>query len=361
MTGLGLSRHTGGLIVAVAMLVGCGRSQAPIGSPAGFQNATHLPTAGGATLAPLKRAKSSGYIYVANSSKVGSGATGEVLEYSIPSGGNVSPVNVISGSETQLTEVGGLVVDSNGEIYVVDIDTNQIVGFAPGSNGNVAPNVVISGQYTDLAHPINLAMDSSGNLWVANCASGCGEGSGAPSVLEFAAGSNGNVTPIRNIGGSQTELTQSNGVALDAAGDIYVSQVNSVVVFAPGANGNAEPKQLISGSETELNTPNSIAINTDGLYVSSCDGGYIERFAKDANGNVPPEAVIVGRKTTIRSCADGVWAGQGGGRIYGVTWENYPSVVAFRALSDGNVRPSVRIAGPNTQLVDPVAVFIPSK
>jgi len=68
---------------------------------------------------------------VANSSKVGSGATGEVLEYSIPSGGNVSPVNVISGAETQLTEVGGLVVDSNGEIYVVDIDTNQIVGFAP--------------------------------------------------------------------------------------------------------------------------------------------------------------------------------------------------------------------------------------
>jgi hypothetical protein len=311
-------------------------------------------------VALARSGKSSAIIYVANSNKVGSGATGEVLEYPVASGGNIAPTNLIAGLQTQLTEVGGLVVDRKGEIYVVDIDTNKIVGFAPGSTGNVSPNVVISGPRTDLAWPINLALDSSDNLWVANCAVGCGRGSGPPSVLEFAAGSNGDVAPTTYIGGSQTQLTQSNGAALDNAGNIYVSQVNSIVVFSPGSNGNSTPSRVISGSQTDLNTPNSIIVNTNGIYVSSCDGGYIERFPQDANGDESPSAVISGRKTRIRSCVDGVWAGHSG-LVYAVTWENSPSVVAFRPLSDGNIRPSVHIAGPNTQLVDPVSVFVTGK
>ena len=299
------------------------------------------------------------YIYVANSSQVGQGATGQVLVYSTSSGGNAAPVNVIGGSQTQLTQVNGIVVDSSGEIYVFNTDTAEIVGFAPGSSGNVSPNVVIAGGNTNIGQPVDLAIDSAGNLYVANCGSGCGSGLPPPSVLEFAAGSTGNVAPIRDISGSRTELVRSNGVALDVAGNIFVSQLNEIIVFGSSANGNVPPSRVIVGSKTMLNTPFALAVDGNGLYASSCTGEYIERFAKKANGNVPPLAVIAGVKTRIQSCVDGVAIGRRG-QIYGITWENAHSILGFPGLSNGNVRPSTRIAGSNTQLIDPTGIFIPA-
>jgi hypothetical protein len=304
------------------------------------------------------RTRAGGYIYVANSSQVGQGATGEVLVYSTPSERNVAPINVIGGALTQLTQVNGIVVDSSGEIYVVNTDTAEIVGFAPGSSGNVSPNVVISGANTNLGQPVDLAIESTGNLYVANCGSGCASGLPPPSLLEFAAGSNGNITPIRDISGSQTQLTRSNGVALDGAGNIFVSQLNEIIVFGSSANGNVPPSRMIAGSKTMLNTPFALAVDGNGLYASSCDGEYIERFAKNAKGNVAPLAVIGGKKTRIQSCVDGVAVGRGG-QIYGITWENAPSILGFRGLSNGNVKPATRIAGSKTQLIYPTGIFIP--
>jgi hypothetical protein len=177
-----------------------------------------------------------------------------------------------------------------------------------------------------------------------------------PSVLEFAAGSNGNVAPVRDISGSSTQLTNANGIALDRSGNIYVTLEGTVLVFASGANGNVAPSRSIAGSETDLHTANALEVNANGIYVSSCSG-YIERFATDAQGNVPPQAIISGRKTRIQSCVDAIGLSKGG-TVYGATWEGHPSVLGFKGLTDGDLRPRIHIVGPSTQLVDPTGMFV---
>jgi len=327
---------------AAALLTSCGGSQVTVGTPSVVaQSKKHSATAG--------------YIYVANSSKVGPGATGEVLVYPLLSNGNVSPVQQISGSDTQLSQVNGIAVNAAGEVYVVDTDTNQIVGFAPGANGDATPNVVIAGTNTGLAWPIGLAIDKQGNLYVATCGATCVSSYPPSSVLEFAAGSNGNVSPVKDISGTQTQLSAANGVAVDASKNIYVSQNNSIAVFSSSSNGNVAPMSYISGSATMLNTPDGIAVDNNGIYAGSCNGAYIERFALNADGNASPLSVIAGHNTQIRSCVDGLAVGRNG-VVYGATFE--PRIVGFWGLTDGNVRPKMHISGPNTDLEYPVFLFV---
>jgi hypothetical protein len=329
--------------VAAALLAGCGVPQGATGT----------------VLQGERRAGVDEYIYVANSSQVGKGATGKVLVFDAAASGNVSPVNVIGGSQTQLTQVNGIAVDSSGEIYVVDTDTSEIVGFAPGSTGNATPNVVISGTSTDLACPIGLAIDAAGDLYVANNGgSGCNAGSQPSGLLVFSAGSNGNVPPTRNINGYQTGLYDANGVALDSAGNAYVSQASSINVFGPSADGDAAPEAELSGSQTLLNGPWGLGVFKDRLYVGSCGGFYVERFPKTASGNTPPKVVISGPKTHLKSCIDGVAVGPSSGLVYAATFGPHGAITSFEGLAKRDVRPVTYLHGSNTQLVDPTYLFV---
>jgi hypothetical protein len=327
---------------AALLLAGCGGS--PVGSPQGGQINPNRTQPGAKT----------GYLYVANESGYGPSGEGSILIFSQASSGNVAPVGVIAGSNTQLTQVNGIAVDPSGEIYVVDTDKDKIVGFAAGSTGNVSPNVVISGSATGLAWPIGLALDDDGNLYVANCGSGCKSGLPAAGVLEFAAGSNGNASPLRNISGSNTQLTRSNGVAW--RGDVYVSQTSSIVVFNGSANGNATPSRIISGSKTGLNDAWGVTADKGWVFAGSCVNNSIARFRYRAAGDVAPAAVISGGKTRLDSCVDGISVAQRG-QVYGVTINSNPAVVGFFRMANGNVRADTYIAGSNTDLTYPAFVF----
>jgi hypothetical protein len=328
-------------LAAVAAIAACGGSEP--------QPATTIGHA-----LDYRRNASTGYLYVANESGYGPSGTGSILIFSESANGNVAPLDVISGSATGLSQINGIAVDTSGEIYVVDTDKEAILGFAAGASGDVNPNVTISGADTGLAWPIGLAVDDAGNLYVANCGSGCKSGLPAPGLLEFAAGSSGDATPVRNISGSNTQLTRSNGVAW--RGDVYVSQSSSIVVFDQSANGNAKPERVISGSNTLLDDAWGVTADQHHVYAGSCADIYIERFSGDANGNVAPQDVISGTKTKLRSCIDGVSVAAHG-RIFAATINAYPSIVGFYRLKSGNVRANTYIAGSNTGLSYPTFVF----
>jgi sugar lactone lactonase YvrE len=320
------------------MLAGCGESSG---------------TAGGG--APSE-SRSPAYIYVANEVRVGSRWTSSVNVYSALLSGNIAPVSVISGSYTQLTQVNGIVVNADGEIFVVDTDTNEIVGFPPGSSGNVSPNVVIGGGNTDLSWPIGLALDGKGDLYVANCGSDCNGGSLLPSVLEFSAGSNGDVAPIRDVSGSETQLAHANAIALDGEGNIYVSNIsggNSIDVFDSTANGNASPSRVISGPETLLDGPLGIAVDRHGIYADSDYASFIERFALDANGNVAPVSAVSGPRTRLAG-PDGITVDDAGA-VYATSDRR---VLKFVALAHGDERPVAKIEGANTGLSGAVFLFV---
>jgi hypothetical protein len=351
MKGLRLSGYALSSCVAAALLAGCGGSQGQLGGTGAIRGLTPV------TNAHVKQDSSAKYVYVANAISGGPNYATAIDIYPAALSGNISPSAVISGSLTQLTRVGGIIVDSTGEIYVANIDTEEVVGFAPGSSGNVAPNVVIAGSNTALAWPVGLALDASGNLYIANCGSACQSNLSKPSVLEFSPGSNGNVSPVRNISGPQTQLAHANAAALDSSGSIYVSNYveNTIVVFASNANGNVTPIRVIAGSNTLLDGPDGIAVDRHGLWAGSANEDFLERFKPNINGNVHPAGVISGKRTGIGDL-DGITVDSRGN-----VWASSPGnrrILEFATRAQGDIKPLREIHGSNTQLIEPVWVYV---
>lgn len=84
-------------------------------------------------------------------------ATSRVLVFPELATGNVAPLNIIGGSKTHLVNPYGVAVDGAGYIYVGNCPQTQqptvgsIAVFAPGATGNVAPVQLIEGSNADIS------------------------------------------------------------------------------------------------------------------------------------------------------------------------------------------------------------------
>jgi hypothetical protein len=181
-----------------------------------------------------------------------------VLVFAAGANGNVPPTRVIEGTNTGFNDIWSIALDSSDNIYVSNLGNDSITVYAAGANGNVSPMQTISGSYTGLDQPYQLAV-AGGTIIAAN--RGDPE-EGGFSVTEYAATANGNVAPSRSIYGANTKLFAPQGVAVDASGNIYVSDMNGRIdVYAPDANGDAKPRRAIRGNATRLVIPQQLAIH----------------------------------------------------------------------------------------------------
>jgi sugar lactone lactonase YvrE len=335
--------------VALALLCGCvGRGSATL--PSGTTASESVVRA---AVQRLAHRNSGDFIYVANQTAT-SPYVGEVLVYPVGSNGNVAPSAVIAGSNTQLTQSNGIVVDNSGEILVANSDTNIIVGFAPGASGNVSPNVVIEGSNTGLASPLGLTIDGTGNLYVANCGTNCNFGPPGPtSIEEFAAGSSGDVAPVRVISGKRPGFDgQIKGIALDPKGVVSVAGWSSsaALSFGPQQEGDVYPLRVIAGSQTGIRTPDGIAASSFGVYVASTAGSHITRFGNHANGNAAP----LGHVTTP---AQGGIVAAPDGSIYAAGLQS-SAIYQYAPKAGGHDAPLTVISGSSTGLVTPTFVYV---
>jgi hypothetical protein len=256
-----------------------------------------------------------GRLYVSN-------GEGTITVYAAGATGNATPTATIAGSNTGLSFPSGIALDGAGQLYVAnslncpnvsDCFDASITVYAAGATGNATPTATIHGSNTGLHDPTGIALDGAGRLYVRNLAG----------ITVYAAGATGNATPIATIQVSTTGLgLVPAGIALDAAGRLYVanpqlagvgSSSGSIAVYAAGANGNATPIATIQGSNTGLNTPAGIALDAAGrLYVANPgNGGSVGPWAGPGNtvtvytpgatGNVAPTGMIAGRKTGLNN------------------------------------------------------------
>ncbi len=164
------------------------------------------------------------------------------------------------------------------------------------------------------------------------------------------------VAPTNTIEGSNTGLADVAGLAVDAAGNRYVSNefANTIRVFAPGATGNAAPIRTIAGAATQLSFPNGVAVDRVGfLYVSNFTSDKVTVYAPGATGNVAPVRVISGPSSGI---SDPVGNTLVGDQL--VTANRNGSITFHRRTANGNAAPERSIQGAATQLVDPYSVVL---
>ncbi len=294
-----------------------------------------------------------------------------------PSKGEVrcmEPAFQISGPKTGIKEITGIAVDSVGDIFVTDSESDSASAFQSGDNGDLEPSATIATP-TNIFEPTGVALDSSGRIYVAN---GNRDRAVSDTVTIYAPGSNAGTPPIGSIEGDKAEISTPFAVAVDKAGKIYVAnQVDgynfdgSITVYSAGSVGNVAPIAKISGTKTGdktgLKSPNGLAVDgSNKLYVlnefgGTGNGSSITTYAPGAEGNVAPEATIAdaaSKRTQLNSPAG--MALDSRGNIYVTNDGGSNSITVYAAGSNGNVAPEAVISGSDTGLSTPRGIAIDS-
>jgi len=244
-----------------------------------------------------------------------------------------------------VTVTGGV---AGKPLYVVNSGNNSVTVYAPGASGNATPTATIAGGNTGLLFPYAIALDGAGNIYVTN-ADGVTDPGGTTGIRVYAAGASGNATPTATIPDFASPL----GIALDGAGNIYVADQGdqTIKVYAAGA-GNATPTATINYGPT----PWGIALDGAGkIYVTNPALFSITVYAAGASGNATPTATIAGDNTGLNS-PQGI-ALDGAGNMYVANTGNN-SITVYAAGASGNATPTATIAGVNTGLDFPSGIVL---
>ncbi len=225
----------------------------------------------------------------------------EILVYA-PGASGTHPTRTITSTcfQGDLGGINGLTLDSSGNLYVSAVLAAPNLGsgiavFSPAANGSAVPARTIGGSTTTIGGlgPFPIAVDSADNIYVST-----GYNLGPESILVFNSSANGNVPPTSTIGGPTTTINYIAGLALDSAGNIYVSNgtngtpaLPEILEFSAGSTGDVAPARIISGSATTMSAIGNLALDNAGnIYV--LNGLNVLKFAPNATGNVAPIATI---------------------------------------------------------------------
>lgn len=191
----------------------------------------------------------------------------------------------IAGPATELNVPSGIAIDSKNNIYVSNLQGASVTVFAfPGSTATPSPTPSPTATASSTASP-----------------------TASPTATPD------NIAPEAMISGATTGLGQPTGIALDASGNIYVSDqaakitpsssgdctpgttaIPAILIFPAGSNGAVAPK-CIAGSNTKLVAPTDVAVDKSGnVYVADelSGTGVIYVFAAGSTGNVAPSGTL---------------------------------------------------------------------
>src|SRR5581483_10644753 len=292
----------------------------------------------------------------------GAPGTDEIAFFAVPPSSSAGPIARLSGAATGLAFPLGIAFASDGSFSVANGIGNSVTTYARTATGNASPSRTIAANITSALDDVgSLAVGPDGSLYVANAGAGHGGDGGVDSVTVYAPSANGYTMPSRTIAGSATQLSFPIGIAVDAAGNVYVcnggAATTTITVYGPGANGNVAPARRIAGSVTAMSYtagPTPIGVDASGaLYVldraSPVYGTSVLVFAPGANGNVAPVRALPGDATTKIAAYDPTaLAVDSAGTIYLDSGENAQThgIIAFAPGSTGSVPPSRTLSGP---------------
>jgi serine/threonine protein kinase, bacterial len=155
------------------------------------------------------------------------------------------PFDAISASDTFYPE--GLAVDGSGNVYLAESSTTRVLKLVAGSS---TPIVL---PFNGLRGVRGLAVNAAGDVYVVNATPG-----GDDAVLKLSAGSATQaVLPLK--------LNTSEGLAVDAAGNLYVTDVTDNRVVKIAADSATQDVLPFTG----LNQPCGVAVDSAGtVYVA---------------------------------------------------------------------------------------------
>ncbi len=116
-----------------------------------------------------------------------------ITVYARTASGDVAPLRVIEGPDTQLNWPTGIAVHAvRGEVFIANDAGDSVLVFDANAKGNAAPIRVLKGLKTGLKSPTSVVLDTrNGELWVANF--------GNHTATAYPVTAQGNSPPLRTI------------------------------------------------------------------------------------------------------------------------------------------------------------------
>ncbi len=247
----------------------------------------------------------SGNLWIAN---LDSDTLVEYTPSQLASSGDPIPAVTISSAGSSLEAPGSVAFDASGDLWALNESGSTLVEYTPGqlaSSGDPTPAVTISTNGSSIHDPYGFAFDSSGDLWVSNLSSS--------TIVEFTPSqlaASGDPTPAVTISSNASSLDDPSGVAVDASGDLWVTNTSNdtLVEFTPSqlaASGDPTPAVTISSNASSLDGPYSLAFDAAGdLWVPNFDAPSLVEFTPSqlaASGDPTPADTIGGGNTGVDS------------------------------------------------------------
>ncbi len=215
--------------------------------PAGSTTASAGTSIGTGLAAPTGVAvDGSGDVYIADS--------GKVIEIPFVNGAlnTAGQTTLQSGLGTNLK----LAVDNTGNVFVTDPDNSRVVKISNTLTSTVVAGIVQIG--SGFTKPSAIAADNSGNIFIADGAT----------LSEIRAPFYGPPTAITN-----SLAAPVTGLAVDPSGSVDVAQ-STGILHIPSVAGTLSANSAVAIDAGVLTTPNGLAIDALGnLYVSDLTGG----------------------------------------------------------------------------------------
>ena len=196
----------------------------------------------------------------------------------------------------QLSHPEGLAIDAQGNLYIADTGNQLIRKVAAGTLTTVAGTGVagyngdsIPAAAAQLSDPAGLAIDRAGNLYIADA--------GNHRVRKVAAGIISTVAGLGAAGfsgdngpASAAQLNEPRGVAVDAAGNLYIADtlnhrirrvVNGVIATVAGTGDAGFAGDDGPASAAQLNGPRGVAVDAAGsLYIADTLNNRVRQVAR---------------------------------------------------------------------------------
>jgi uncharacterized protein (TIGR03437 family) len=224
---------------------------------------------------------SSGNVYITDETnnrirKVSGGVINTIV-----GNGKAGYVDNVAATSGELNDPLGIAVDSSGNLYIADRSNNRVRKVSGGIITTVA-GIGTTGSGGDngpatsapLNSPTGVALDSQGNLYIAEA--------GANRIRKV---SNGIITTLAGNGkagytgdngpATSSQLSDPIGVALDSAGNIYITDHNNYVI-----------RKISNGVITTIAGSNVAGYSGDGGAATSAQLDNPYGIAVAANGNV---------------------------------------------------------------------------
>ncbi|MHA4810825.1 hypothetical protein ACX0G9_22145 [Flavitalea flava] len=193
-----------------------------------------------------------------------------------------------TGAAAQFNHPNAIAIDAAGNLYVADAGNNRIRKITPGA---VVSTIAGDGYVTTLYQPLGVGVDASGNVYIADSYnSRIGKlGSSGFSVL---AGSTAGGPGYVDGTGTAAKFNDPNGVVVDAAGNVFVSDWGNFLIrkitpagvvstFAGSVEGFADG----TGSAAKFEHLSGPAIDAAGnIYVADIGNNRIRK--------ITPEGVV---------------------------------------------------------------------